>query len=462
MKLSSEIFRQYDIRGVVGHALNTEIAHALGRAIGTVLIRGGGKRLVVGRDGRSSGEALEDAFVDGVRSSGVDVDRIGMGPTPLGYWAIQHLAADGGVVITGSHNPPEYNGFKITLLGRSLWGEDIQRLRRVIESEDFVEGVGDERHLDVLDAYVAELAENLGAAECPLKVVVDAGNGVGGLTAIPLYEKLGYDVTPLFVEVDGNFPNHHADPTVESNLAALKRKVDEIGADLGIALDGDGDRIGVVDERGRVIWGDRLMILLARDVLREAPGSTVIGEVKCSKTLYDAIAAAGGTPLMWITGHSLIKEKMRETGAALAGEMSGHIFFKHRYYGFDDATYAGGRLLELLSRSGQPLSDLLSNVPTMESTPELRVACPEDKKFAVVESVRERFQRAEARDRYRVITIDGVRVEWNDGWGLLRASNTTPLLILRFEAESTERLAQIREIFDEELNLAFKQHGVAA
>ncbi|MEL6547210.1 MAG: phosphomannomutase/phosphoglucomutase, partial [Myxococcota bacterium] len=391
MKVPGEIFRQYDIRGVVGETLSAPFARALGQSVGTTVRRGGGQRVVVARDGRVSGAALEDAFVDGVRSTGVDVDRIGVAPSPMGYWAIPHLKADGGVVITGSHNPSNYNGFKITLLGRSVWGDGIQALKGLMERDDFESGEGSESHHDLLDAYVSELVENLAPAKRKLKVVVDAGNGVGGLTGVPVFERMGHEVIPLFVEVDGTFPNHHADPTVEENLTHLKAAVAEHQADLGIGFDGDGDRIGVVAHDGSVIWGDRLMILLSRAVLAVEPGATIIGEVKCSKTMYDEIAKAGGKPVMWITGHSLIKEKMKETGAALAGEMSGHIFFKHRYYGFDDATYAGGRLLELLAEGDKSLVEMLADVPEMVSTPELRREVPESIKFAVVEKVVEHF-----------------------------------------------------------------------
>lgn len=444
MNVAAGIFRQYDIRGIVGETLNVDIAGALGRAVGTTVRRGGGERIVVARDGRVSGPELQAGFVEGVLSTGIDVDRVGVAPTPVGYWAISHLEADGGVVITGSHNPSSYNGFKITLLGGSVWGDAIQRLRRLIEDDDFETGEGVAHDREVMAAYVDALAQNLAPAKRKLKVVVDAGNGVGGLSAVPLFERMGHEVIPLYIEVDGTFPNHHADPTVEENLGALKAAVAEHGADLGIGLDGDGDRIGVVAHDGSVIWGDRLMILLARAVLQEEPGATIIGEVKCSKTMYDEIAKAGGKPVMWITGHSLIKEKMKETGAALAGEMSGHIFFKHRYHGFDDATYAGGRLLELVSNGDQSLRDMLADVPEMRSTPELRRECPEELKFEVVRTVVERFKREAEEEGFEVVDIDGARVQWPDGWGLVRASNTTPLLVLRFEAESDERLHQIQ------------------
>lgn len=438
------IFRQYDIRGIVGKTLDVETAELLGKSIGTTVSEAGGKRIVVGRDGRASGPELEAAFVKGVNATGVDVDRLGVVPTPVGYWAIPFLKADGGVVITGSHNPPDYNGFKITLMGKSVWGDAIQQLRRRIETGNFVEGEGKAKEHSVLEPYIDELAENLSPAKRPLKVVVDAGNGVGGLTAVPLFKRLGYDVVPLFADVDGTFPNHHADPTVEENLAHAKGAIKAHGADLAIAFDGDGDRIGIVAQDGTVIWGDQLMILLARAVLADEPGATIIGEVKCSKTMYDDIAKRGGEPVMWITGHSLIKEKMKETSAALAGEMSGHIFFKHRYYGFDDATYAGGRLLELLSASDQSITEMLADVPKMFATPELRKDCPEHRKFEVVKSLVERFKAEGAEEGFEVIDIDGARVQWPDGWGLVRASNTTPLLVMRFEAETEARRDEIR------------------
>ena len=291
-----------------------------------------------------------------------------MVPTPVVYWAIQHLGADGSVAITGSHNPADYNGFKLTLLGRSLFGEDIQKLRMSMETEDYAEGSAEHQNIDVVEPYLDELATNLKPLGRPLKVVVDAGNGVGGITAVPLFERMGCEVIPLYCELDGTFPNHHADPTVEKNLADLKRCVLEHGADIGLAFDGDADRIGVVDRNAEVIWGDKLMILLSRALLKDEPGAVIIGEVKCSKTLYDDIAAQGGQPVMWITGHSLIKAKMKETQAALAGEMSGHIFYKHRYYGFDDATYAGGRLLEILGATQSSVTELLADVPNTVSS----------------------------------------------------------------------------------------------
>lgn len=455
-EVPAEIFREYDIRGLVGEQLSPALAHSLGRAVGTFVRRGVDRErtpvIVVGRDHRPSGTALAARLGDGLAACGCSVVDIGVTPTPVGYWAIQKLAADGGVQITGSHNPAEYNGFKITLLGRALHGDDIQSLRQTIEREDYESGVGGVENRPVLDDYIDDLAQNLAPAARPMKVVVDAGNGTAGLTAVPLYRRLGYDVVPLFCEPDGSFPNHHPDPTVVENLQDLCAEVAAQGADLGLAYDGDSDRLGVIDRDGQVIFGDRLMILLARQVLRAVPGAPIIGEVKCSKTLYDDIAAHGGEPVMWRTGHSLIKSKMKEIGAPLAGEMSGHIFFGHRYYGFDDAVYAGGRLLEVLGQSQASIGELLADVPTMVATPELRVECPEAHKFALVAAVRDRFrQRAAEIGAARIIDIDGVRVEWPDGWGLLRPSNTQPILVLRFEAKTEARLAAIRKIVEQEL-----------
>ena len=451
MMFSSEIFRQYDIRGIAGTDLTPELAYHLGRAVGTWVQRGGGKKVVVGRDCRPSGETLAAELERGLRESGIDSVDIGVVPTPVVYWAIQHLGADGSVAITGSHNPAEYNGFKLTLLGRSLFGEDIQKLRLGMESEDYCEGSGEHQAVDVVDAYLDELATNLKPLGRPLKVVVDAGNGVGGITAVPLFERMGCEVISLYCELDGTFPNHHADPTVEENLADLKRSVLGHGADIGLAFDGDADRIGVVDRNAEVIWGDKLMILLSRALLKEEPGAVIIGEVKCSKTLYDDIAAQGGKPVMWITGHSLIKAKMKETKAALAGEMSGHIFYKHRYYGFDDATYAGGRLLEILGATNASVTELLADVPQTVSTPEIRMDCPEKIKFKLVDQVIDAFKKRSESEPFSVIDIDGARVEWEDGWGLVRCSNTQPILVLRFEAKSEERLKEIQATIEAEI-----------
>lgn len=457
MHFPEEIFREYDIRGIVGTHLTAAFAEHLGRAVGTWVKRGKGRTLVVGQDCRTHGSELVNALAKGAASTGCDVVGIGVVPTPVGYWAIQHLKADGGVQVTGSHNPPEYNGFKMTLLGKSLHGSDIQSLRQMIAKSDYEQGQGQIRQQEIVNAYIRELGQNLRPAQAPFKVVIDAGNGCGGITAVELYQQLGYEVVPTFCEPDGTFPNHHPDPTVEKNLEALKANVRKHQADIGIAFDGDADRIGVVDKDGTVIWGDRLMIVLSRALLQEVPGAAIIGEVKCSKTLYDDIRAKGGQGIMWRTGHSLIKSKMKELGAQLAGEMSGHIFYKHRFYGFDDAVYAGGRLLEILSTKKSSISELLKDVPATVSTPELRRDCPEAMKVKLVKKATEYFQQGSARGGYRVVDIDGARVEWSDGWGLVRCSNTQPILVLRFEAQTEKRLTEIRELFETTLNTLQKE-----
>jgi phosphomannomutase/phosphoglucomutase len=451
MKVKPDIFREYDIRGIVDTELTAEMARHLGCAVGTVVRRGGGKRVVVGTDCRESGAWLSTALVEGLVTTGCEAVRIGVVPTPVGYWAIQHLKADGGVVITGSHNPPEYNGFKLTLLGRSLHGKDIQELRQLMETEAYATGHGQAEERLILNNYIEELSTSLKPAGRRLKVVVDAGNGCGGITAVPIYKKLGYDIIPLFCEMDGSFPNHHPDPTEEKNLVDIRRAIKEHHADLGLAFDGDADRVGVLDAQGEVIWGDKVLILLARAVLKEVPGAAIIGEVKCSKTLYDDIAKHGGRPVMWRTGHSLIKSKIKEEKAELAGEMSGHIFFKHRYYGFDDGVYAGGRLLEILSDGPQTISERLADVPKTVSTPEIKVDCPEHIKFKLVQKAVEYFKDSAQAGGYRVIDIDGARVEWADGWGLVRPSNTTPILVMRFEAQTQARLDEIKALFEREI-----------
>lgn len=451
MKVTGDIFREYDIRGIVETELTRDFARHLGAAIGTFVKRGGGSRVVVGQDCRESGGWLGKSIIEGLLSTGCDALDIGTVATPVGYWAIQHLGADGGVQITGSHNPPEYNGFKLTLLGQSLHGSDIQKLKKMVESEDYVRGTGQAHKRPILNVYIDELAKNLHKPKRKLKVIVDAGNGTGGISAVPLYTKLGYEVIPMYCEMDGTFPNHHPDPTVEENIAELKRRVREEKADIGLAFDGDADRVGVIDSDGEVVWGDKLMILLSRAVLKESPGATIIGEVKCSKLLYDDITAHGGRAIMWRTGHSLIKSKMKEEHAELAGEMSGHIFFKHRYYGFDDGVYAGGRLLEILSDGTQSLKERLSDVPKTFTTPEIRFDCPDAIKFELVKRAIAFFKKGADQGQYRVIDIDGARVEWSDGWGLVRCSNTTPLLVLRFEATSQARLDVIQALFEKEI-----------
>jgi phosphomannomutase / phosphoglucomutase len=440
-QLSPTIFREYDIRGLVDQDLTEDAVHAVGLALGTRIREAGGRRAAVGRDARLSGPRFAGSMTAALASTGVDVLDLGVVPTPLTYFAAHTAGVDGICMITGSHNPPEYNGLKVGLGAATYHGEEIQALRRLAESGPFATGQGRVSAYDVVTPYRKHVQETIRLGERRLKIVVDAGNGTGGVVAVPIFQALGVDVVPLFVEMDGHFPNHHPDPTVEKNLEDLKRKVLEVGADAGIAYDGDADRVGAVDEKGNVLWGDQIMILFSRALLAEHPGAAIVGEVKCSMTLYDDIARRGGRPIMWKAGHSLIKAKMKEEHALLAGEMSGHIFFAHRWFGFDDGIYSSVRLVELLSRTDRPLSALLADVPKTFSTPELRVDCPEDRKFEVVRRAQEWFAA-----RHDTVTVDGVRVVFPDGWGLVRASNTQPLLVLRFEAKTHERLEQIERL----------------
>ncbi|MBI3566824.1 MAG: phosphomannomutase/phosphoglucomutase [Gemmatimonadetes bacterium] len=439
--ISPGIFRQYDIRGVVGNDLTVEAAEGIGRGFGALLAeRGITPQIVVGRDNRPSGTALRDALVRGLRAVGVSVIDIGIVPTPLMYWALHHLPVHGGIQITGSHNPPEFNGFKICVGTASLHGDGIQRLRQLIEAGKFPGGEGTLREESVIDRYVDDIVARIGPLSRPLKVVIDCGNGVGSLVAPKLFPRLGITPTLLFAESDGTFPNHHPDPTVVENLHDLIAAVRREGADLGIGFDGDADRIGIVDGKGTIIWGDYLLILYARDVLaRTGKGQSIIFDVKCSQALPDAIAGAGGKPVMWKTGHSLIKEKMKELHAPLAGEMSGHMFFTEGFYGHDDALYGAARLLRIVADSGKSVADLLADIPHYVSTPEIRVDCPDDQKFAIVDAATAYF-----RARHQVIDVDGVRILYGDGWGLIRASNTQPILVVRFEALSEARLREIR------------------
>lgn len=440
-KLSPTIFREYDIRGLVDQDLTEEAVSLVGKALGTRIRGAGGRRAAVGWDARLSGPKFAKAMIEALTSTGVDVVSLGVVPTPLTYFAAHTLDVDGICMITGSHNPPEYNGLKVGLGSATYYGEEIQALRREAEAGRFATGQGTVRAHDIVTPYREHVRQNLRLGKRRLKVVVDAGNGTGGVVAVPLFEALGFEVVPLFIEMDGNFPNHHPDPTVEKNLEHLRRKVLETGADVGIAYDGDADRVGAVDEQGNVLWGDQIMILFSRALLAEEPGAAIVGEVKCSFTLYDDIAARGGRAIMWKAGHSLIKAKMKEEHALLAGEMSGHIFFAHRWFGFDDGIYSSARLLELLTHADRPMSSLLADVPKTFSTPELRVDCPEEKKFEVVRRAQEFFAA-----RYDAVTVDGVRVVFPDGWGLVRASNTQPLLVLRFEAKTEARLAEIQAL----------------
>ena len=440
MSLNPLIFREYDIRGVADKDLDNAFCHHLGLAIGTYLARKNKERVIVARDCRLSSDRIHSAIVDGLRETSRSVVDVGVVATPLLYFAVHELDADGGVMITASHNPGEDNGFKVMCGKETSHGAAIQELRKLIEGRDFQRGAqGGYEKQDIETRYVEFTKQNIHLARTDLKVVVDGGNGMGGPIGLRCMRALGLDPIPLFCELDGTFPNHHPDPTVPANLQVMMARMREVGADVGIAYDGDADRIGAVDEKGQIVWGDRLMILFSRAVLQELPGATIIGEVKCSQTMYDDIARHGGKPLMWKTGHSLIKAKMKEVGAALAGEMSGHIFFGHRYRGFDDAVYSSLRLLELLSQGKETLSQRLADVPKTFNTPEIRITCPDTEKFGVVEKVKRHFQRT-----HEVNDVDGARVRFDGGWGLVRASNTGPVLVLRFEATSEARLAEIR------------------
>ena len=444
--MNTNIFREYDIRGIVGEHLTDETVATLGRAIGTFFVQNGAKRIAIGYDARKSSPGFCDLLTLGFNSCGIDVTLIGMVPTPVLYHTVFTKDVDGGVMITGSHNPPDHNGFKICLGKSTLFGSQIQEIKEIALSGKFSEGTGSVETIDVLDDYCRDIASKVEMGSRRLHAVVDAGNGMGGVTCVPVYRALGIELTEMFIEPDSSFPNHHPDPTVTENLADIIERVRLEKADLGLAFDGDGDRIGVVDETGRIIWGDELMILLSRSILEQKPGSTIIAEVKCSQNLFDDIASHGGTPVMWKAGHSLIKAKMKETHAALAGEMSGHIFFADRFYGFDDATYAGARVLEILSKTNKPLSALLADVPPTFSTPELRVDCADERKFEVVAAIAKHF--AETNE---VITIDGARILFEHGWGLVRASNTQAILVLRFEADSAEHLDEIRAVVEGEV-----------
>jgi len=449
--MKAHIFREYDIRGTFPDELNREVAQRLGLAVGTYYQERDVISISVGHDCRLSSPGLAEGLIEGLVESGMTVLDVGMVPTPLLYFSIHHLDVGGGVQITGSHNPPEFNGFKICLGEFSIYGEEIQKVRQIIESGDFRRAKGRREEAEVVDAYLGYLKENIKTGPYKRKVVVDAGNGTAGPIAPVAYEEAGFDVIPLFCEPDGRFPNHHPDPTIPENLNALISRVAEESADLGIAFDGDADRIGVVDNGGNIIWGDYLMIIFSRDLLKRHPGAAIIGEVKCSQVLYDDIERHGGRPIMWKAGHSLIKSKMKEEGALLAGEMSGHLFFAERYFGYDDAIYAGARLLEILSGIPEPLGALLADVPEMVNTPEIRIDCPDESKFQIVEDLAQEFK-----EEYHVIDVDGARVLFEGGWGLVRASNTQPVLVLRFEAETEERLDEIRRIFMDKVEKRLK------
>ena len=437
--------REYDVRGIIGETLTEDDARALGRGFGTRVRRNGGTKVVVGYDGRLSSPMMEAALVGGLTSAGVDVIRIGLGPTPMLYYAVHALQAGGGVMVTGSHNPPNYNGFKMMLGHAPFYGADIQDIGRMAAEEDWESGAGTSEQVDILDQYVDRLLKNFDGGA--FNIAWDAGNGAAGPVVEKLAERLPGRHVLLHTRVDGNFPNHHPDPTVEANLADLREAVASEKLDFGLAFDGDGDRIGAIDGEGRVIWGDQLLAILAEDVLKSVPGATIIADVKASKALFDRVAELGGKPLMWKTGHSLIKAKMKEVGSPLAGEMSGHVFFAHDYYGFDDALYAAVRLIQAVHHLGGSLTALRGNMPEMINTPEMRFGCPEERKFAVVAEVLARL-RAEGA---RVDETDGARVTTEDGWWLLRASNTQAVLVARAEAETRESLERLKETINAQL-----------
>jgi len=445
--MNPNVFREYDVRGVVDQDLNEEFVFNLGRAIGTYADQHKVKTMSIGRDCRLSSDAYHNFLIQGLNSCGIDTIDVGLCATPMLYFSIRHLKTDGGVMVTGSHNPPEFNGFKICIGHDTIYGDNIQDLRKIIESNRFAAGRGGSRNQDISKDYEDYLFENVFINK-KLKVIVDAGNGVGGRFFLPLLQRLNYDVTDIYCEPDGRFPHHFPDPTVEDNLEELIRVVREQKADLGIAFDGDADRLGVISDKGEIIWGDKLLLLFSRYILQDKPNSTIIGEVKCSQVLYDDIKKHSGRPIMWKAGHSLIKAKMKEEKAALGGEMSGHIFFADRYFGYDDAIYAALRLLEILSQTGKQISSLLSDVPQTFATPEIRIDCPDDKKAEVVKKIKNHY-----RNTPGVIDIDGVRIPFKEGWALVRSSNTQPIIVLRFEASSSEALQAIRREVEELLDL---------
>jgi phosphomannomutase/phosphoglucomutase len=448
VKIKPEIFRQYDIRGLVDADLTQETVELLGKGIGTYFRRNQKKEVALGRDCRLSSPLYSKALAKGLLSTGCEIVDLGIIPTPLLYFTIYYKKMEAGVIITGSHNPPEYNGFKMMVGEETLYGEAIQEIFTLIQNEDFIEEKSSlTRDYDIAPEYQEYVLKNI-KLEKKLKVVVDAGNGTAGVVAVPIFKKMGCEVIELYCEMDGRFPNHHPDPTLPEALEDLVRKVKETKADLGIAYDGDGDRIGIIDDKGNIIWGDLLMVLFARDILPSNPGAPIISEVKASKVLYDEIERLGGRPIMWKTGHSLIKKKIKEEKALLAGEMSGHIFFADRFFGFDDAIYSSARLLELLSRSDKKVSQMLSDLPKTFHTPEIRIYASDEVKFKIVEEVKKELSR-----KYPIIDIDGVRAIYPGGWGLVRASNTQEVLVLRFEGDTEKDLdnieGEVKQVIEE-------------
>ncbi len=448
--LKQGIFREYDIRGIADVELRDADVEVLGRALGTYLIRHSGHTIALGRDCRLSGERLHDALLKGLMAVGCRVLDVGVVPTPVLYFSAVHFKANGAIMITGSHNPSEYNGFKTVCGTGSLHGQGIQDVYKLITDKDFDTGEGTVTEVDAVTPYVDEVASQF-RFDRKVKVVIDAGNGTAGPAMHRILEKLNVDAVEMFFEMDGRFPNHHPDPTVLANLDQLMKAVRKEKAELGIAFDGDSDRIGAVDEKGNVVYGDMLLLIFGREILTRKPGATFIGEVKCSQVMYDKLEELGGKPIMYKTGHSLIKTKMKEEHAELAGEMSGHMFFADRYYGYDDALYAACRLIEIIAKSGKPLSHQLEGIPKLVSTPELRFDCPDDEKFEVVSRVAQEF-----RKRGKIVDVDGVRVPFENGWGLVRASNTQPVLVMRFEATSEDLLKKYQDEMEDAVKVAQK------
>jgi len=440
-QIPAHIFREYDIRGLVGKDLTDSTVELLGKGTGTYLARKGIKKITLGRDVRLSSKPYRDAIIRGLVHTGLTVLDVGVVTTPMLYFSLFREGVQGGVMITGSHNPPDYNGFKVAEGKATIYGEKIQEVRKIIESGEFSSGKGSVEEISVIEEYCAAVKKGIRMGKRTITAVVDAGNGTTGPTSPGILRELGCEVSCLYCEPDGRFPNHHPDPTLPECGEVLRRETLRKKADVGIGFDGDGDRIGVVDEKGAIIWVDTLLILYARDLLKRNPGSKVIFDVKCSHLCMLEIEKAGGVPIMWKTGHSLIKKKMKEEEALLAGEMSGHLCFADRYFGYDDATYAACRLVEILSNSDKPLSALLADIPKTYTTPEIRIDCPDEKKFEIVRQIKDYFSK-----NYNTLDIDGVRVVFKDGWGLLRASNTQPVLVLRFEAETPERLREIKAL----------------
>ena len=441
--MNPKVFREYDIRGIVDEEIHDLDVVLLGKTFGTYMARQQKSRVTVGRDCRLSSDRYRELLMEGLLAAGMDVVDIGVCPTPVLYFALRHLDREGGIMITASHNPPEYNGFKICNGYDTISGPEIQKLRAIMDLADFVEGSGRAATFDILTPYTEFILQNI-SIKRKLRIGVDGGNATAGPVALPLLQKLGCEVYPLYCNMDGTFPNHEPDPTVMENLKDLIDLVRREHLDVGVAYDGDSDRLGVVDHRGEVVFGDKLMLIFAREILSRRPGTTFISEVKCSKTLYDEIEKRGGRAIMWRTGHSLMKAKMKEEDAVLAGEMSGHMFFKDRYLGFDDGIYASCRLLEILADTGKTIPELLEGVPLTHTTPEIRVACSDETKFDVVEKAKRFLQES----GHQVIDVDGARIVFPDGWGLVRASNTQPVLVLRYEAETVERLEEIRTLVE--------------